>query len=173
MAEKTTRRMRRMSRAERRGKASMNLVSLMDVFTILVFFLLVNQGDTQNLPSPQKVQLPQSVSSKKPKETPVVVVTDTQVLVQGQVMANVDDVLNSKSIMIPALRDELVKIAAHGLGLSGSAKAEHKEVTIMGDRKIPFKLLKKIMTSCTGAGFETINLAVMQTSHSGDKKGSS
>ncbi len=172
MAQKTTRRMRRMTRAARRAKASMNLVSLMDVFTILVFFLLVNQGDTQNLPSPQKVQLPQSVSIKKPKETPVVVVSDTEIIIDGKAVATVDEVVNSKSIMIPALRAQLADIRAHALDLRGKEEA-HKEVTIMGDRKIPFKLLKKIMTSCTAAGFETINLAVLQHSHSDKKKESS
>jgi biopolymer transport protein TolR len=164
-----------MGRAARRARRTpgMNLVSLMDIFTILVFFLLVNSANTQNLPSPEQVKLPESISLKKPDETTVVMVTSTEILVQGKTVAIVDDVEHSKAILIPSVRDELLNVSSHALGISSKAKAAHKEVTIMGDREIPFKLLKKIMTSCTAAGFETINLAVIQKASQMKKKESS
>ena len=54
---KTTRRMKRMSR--NRVIAKMNLTSLMDVFTILVFFLLVNSGTPEVLETPKDMVLPE------------------------------------------------------------------------------------------------------------------
>ena len=168
---KTTRRMKRMARGKTKRMPGFNLVSLMDIFTILVFFLLVNTADTQDLPSPEKVQLPESVSEKKPEETAVVLITDTEVLVQNKLVALRADIETSKNIFVPEIRDELLLVTQRAVGISGKEKAAKKEVTIMGDRAIPFKLLKKIMSSCTAAGYETINLAVIQkaSQHKKDK----
>ena len=47
----------------------MNLVSLIDVFTILIFFLLSNTGGVETLASPRAVKLPESMSQQAPKET--------------------------------------------------------------------------------------------------------
>jgi biopolymer transport protein TolR len=159
---KTTRRMKRMTRSKARKMPGFNLVSLMDIFTILVFFLLVNSADTQDLPSPEQVKLPESVSEKKPEETAVVMITDTEILVQNKLVALRSDVETSKNIYVPAVRDELLLVTQRAVGITSKAKTAKKEVTIMGDRAIPFKLLKKIMSSCTAAGYETINLAVIQ-----------
>ena len=66
----------RQKRAERRSRnqtmVDMNLVSLIDVFTILIFFLLSNSGGVETLPSPKAVLLPESVAQKSPAETVVV-----------------------------------------------------------------------------------------------------
>jgi len=35
-------------------------------------------------------------------------------------------------------------------------------VTIMGDKEIPYSLLKKVMATCTSADYGKISLAVMQ-----------
>lgn len=159
-----TRRMKRMGRAKARAKRipGFNLVALMDIFTILVFFLLTNSAQTQDLPSPDQIKLPESISEKKPEETAVVLVTETQVLVQGKLVALRAEIAERNLPFVPAVRDELGRIAQSMIGLRSRKKSARKEVTIMADRRIPFKLLKKIMTSCTLAGYQTINLAVVQ-----------
>ena len=160
---KTTRRMQRMGRTAKRAKRmpGFNLVSLMDIFTILVFFLLVNSSDTQQLPSSESVKLPESVSENKPEDTAIVMVTDTEILVQGVTIALIEDVLASKSPIIGGVKDELTKVATRVVCVK-KKPGDKKEVTIMGDKQVPFKLLKKIMNSCTVAGYDTIYLAVVQ-----------
>ena len=56
-------RAKRMERRNVRGKKSvtLNLVSLMDIFTILVFFLLVNSGQVETLPNARDITLPESI----------------------------------------------------------------------------------------------------------------
>lgn len=161
---KETRRMKRMGRARQRAKRTpgFNLVALMDIFTILVFFLLTNSAQTQDLPSPEQVKLPESISEIKPEDTAVVLVTETQVLVQGKLVALRAEIVERNLPFVPAVRDELGRIIQSTTGFRTKQKRARKEVTIMGDRAIPFKLLKKIMTSCTLAGYQTINLAVVQ-----------
>ncbi len=161
---KETRRMKRMGRAKQRAKRipGFNLVALMDIFTILVFFLLTNSAQTQDLPNPDQIKLPQSISEIKPEETAVVLITETEVLVQGKLVALRSEISQMNLPFVPAVRDELGRLTQSTIRLSDAKKSVRKEVTIMGDRAIPFKLLKKIMNSCTLAGFQTINLAVVQ-----------
>ena len=52
-------RLERKASEQRRG-GTLNLVSLMDIFTILVFFLLVNSAAVEVLPTPQAMTLPNS-----------------------------------------------------------------------------------------------------------------
>ena len=81
MSLKMSHRAKRMDKMHRRNKSGgLNLVSLMDIFTILVFFLLVNSSSTQQLPSSKDIQLPKSVAEALPKETLVLVISNNDVL---------------------------------------------------------------------------------------------
>jgi biopolymer transport protein ExbD len=80
---KNSRRMKRMSRNKKTVKP-MNLTSLMDVFTILVFFLLVNSANTEVLETPKQITLPASVVEDKPRETVVIFISPEHVTVQGR-----------------------------------------------------------------------------------------
>ena len=91
---KASRRAKRMTRHHARTKrtASLNMVSLMDIFTILVFFLLVSSSSVQDLPNTKQIKLPESVSDQLPKETVVIVVGNEDIVVQGRKVASVVDV---------------------------------------------------------------------------------
>ena len=103
--------MRYMGRAARMGRhhqrhkrgATLNLVSLMDIFTILVFFLLLNSGDVQTLPNAKELALPQSIAEQRARETVVVVVTEHDLLVQGRVVASVPAIMARQELIIPEL----------------------------------------------------------------------
>jgi len=153
-----SRRIRRMSRS-RKKPTPMNLTSLMDVFTILVFFLLTNSASNEALEAPKSIELPSSVVETKPQETVVVLVTNENILVQGIVVANTADVINSKSIVVESIKKELLLQRSKAIGAKVS---EEPEVNLLPDQKIPFSLLKKIMSSCTSAGYSKISLAVIQ-----------
>lgn len=156
------RRIKRMTRAKRRKVPALNLVSMMDIFTILVFFLLVNQSSTEELPSPDIIKLPDSVAEQKPEQTIIVMITPDSILVQGQAVAAIDEVMAREDTVIPAVRDVLRAEAGSIISVSGAAAERNRQVTIMGDKQIPFKLLKKVMASCTAAGYQRISLAVQQ-----------
>ena len=140
----------------------MNLVSLMDIFTILVFFLLVNSSDGEVLPSAKSVELPESIAEEKPRETVVVMVTGREGLVQGKVVATVERLLKQPAGSSPELKQALEAINARALRRQAASGPASRVATIMGDREIPYRLLKKVMASCTAAGFGRISLAVLQ-----------
>jgi len=155
---------RRNRRAERKQRkvAGINLVSLMDIFTILVFFLLVNSADVETLSSDDSVKLPESVSEEKPRETILIVVNDKDILVQGRKIADVSSVLASNEQIINLLKEELEHHADRGEQVATEEKAFVGAVTIMGDKKIPYRLLKKIMVTCAESNFGNISLAVQK-----------
>jgi biopolymer transport protein ExbD len=153
--------MRRMSR--NRGKvAALNLTSLMDVFTILVFFLLVNSAATEVLETPKHITLPASVVEDKPRETVVIFISATEVIVQGESVVLVEDIIASNRQNIGPIGKRLAQLNAKVIGLSTKAVADSREVTILADKSVPFSVVKKVMSTCTGQGFERISLAVLQ-----------
>ena len=145
-----------------RGSSALNLVSLMDIFTILVFFLLVNSSDVQVLPNSKDVEMPESVAQEKPRETVVILVTDDDILIQGAAVASVADVMAQKGLVIETLKAALVSQTNRMLDREVAADIAGREVTIMGDKEIPYRLLKKVMATCTDADYGRISLAVMQ-----------
>jgi biopolymer transport protein ExbD len=159
-------RAKRMERRHTRGKlgGALNLVSLMDIFTILVFFLLVNSTDVEVLPNTKDVQLPESIAEEKARQTVVILIGDEDILVQGIHVARVDDVMRQSGNDIPALRQALLRQNDRVLREETKGDIAGREVTIMGDKDIPYRVLKKVMATCTGSDYGRISLAVMQKS---------
>jgi len=161
---KMSRRAKRMEKSHKRNKgASLNMVSLMDIFTILVFFLLVNSSDVQLTPN-EKVQLPESKANQVPQETLVVMVNDQQILVQGRLVATVDEVMAIKGNVIPALKEELEFQSGNSMVQRSEEELREvgRPVTIMGHKEIPYQLLKKIMFTCSKTNYSNISLAVLK-----------
>jgi biopolymer transport protein ExbD len=159
---KNTRRLKRMARTKRNRMGALNLTSLMDVFTILVLYLLVNQSAVEVVEPPKDIKLPDSVVEAKPKQTVVMMVSEQQILIQGNPVASYEEVLNNKSGVVESVRVTLRRLKDNVIGVNTEAVAKSNEVTIMAHRTVPFKVLKTLMSSCTSAGYSTISLAVNQ-----------
>ena len=150
--------------ARNNSVVALNLVSLIDNFTILVFFLLVNSSEVETLPNAKDLQLPESIAEKKAKETVVILIGEVDILVQGKPVAKVADVMATKGNDIPALRQALKSQNDRVLRREAQDEIEGREITIMGDRDIPYRLLKKVMATCTESDYGQISLAVLQKS---------
>ena len=152
---------RRQRQEKARRWPSLNLVALMDVFTILVFFFLVHSGDGAPEGHNKLVRLPESVANLEPRDTPIVMITRDNILLQGEPVVAVDTVMQASRGEIKALRTALqAQLAPDEPADAG------REVTIMGDKSIPFELLNRVMQTCTRAGYGSISLSVMQRSTS-------
>jgi biopolymer transport protein ExbD len=156
-----SRRMKRMGRNKRKV-SGLNLTPLMDVFTILVFFLLFHSSGGDILKTPKQIKLPDSVVEAKPRETVVIMVSPEVVLVQGEPVIGTPVLLKDNIGRVNEVADRLEQLERNIIGISTKTIAKSKEVTILADRTIPFKVLKKIMSTCTGSGYERISLAVIQ-----------
>lgn len=158
---RNSRRMKRMARNKKKISA-LNLTSLMDVFTILVFFLLFHSSGGEAVEAPKQIKLPDSVVETKPRETVVIMVSPEVVLVQGEAVLDTAELLASGTETADEITERLKQLERNIIGISTKTVAESKEVTILADKTIPFKALKKIMSTCTGSGYGRISLAVIQ-----------
>jgi biopolymer transport protein ExbD len=150
---------KRAARKARHGnQLDMNLVSLIDVFTILIFFLLSNSG-VETLPPTGTVHLPESTAQKTPKETLVVAVNGSEITVDGRKVADVAPLAAATNDLIPGLKAELDQLAARPVARAEDA-AKPRAVTIMGDKTIPYQLLRKVMATCAAADYTEVSFAV-------------
>jgi biopolymer transport protein TolR len=151
-------------RAERKARnqsgLDMNLVALIDIFTILIFFLMSSTG-IEVLTNARAVKLPVSTAEKAPRQTIVVAVSDTDIVVDGRKVASVAEANAIQGDLIPGLKAELDLLASRqvvGADKDGSSKA----VTIMGDKALPYSLLRKVMFTSARANFTEIAFAVQR-----------
>ena len=156
-----SRRMIRMERNNRKGTGlGLNLIPMMDVLCVLVFFLLFHSFNS-TLPDAQ-IALPDSVVETRPRETVAIVVSPDVVMLQGEPVISTPKLLDDGIGMVHELKDRLDQLGSKIIGASTKAATESLEITLLADKTIPFKVLKKIMSTCTASGYGKISLAVVQ-----------
>jgi biopolymer transport protein TolR len=150
-------------RAERKDRnktgLDMNLVSLIDIFTILIFFLMSSAAGVEVLAPAKSVSLPQSSADKTPRETLVITVSGPDILVAGRRVATVSEAMTTPGDLIVGLKDEL-DLQAKRVTIRAENQAQGKAVTIMGDKDIPYSLLRKVMVTAARAEFSEVSFAV-------------
>lgn len=149
------------ARKKKQGFATkLNLVSLMDIFTILVFFLLLNSGDSQNLENAKFVTLPNSVATSGMHGELMITVTEDTVMVGDEAVANVTDIMKAPHKNIKGLSEALAQYTEKKGELNGYEESNGLAVTIMGGQGVPYTLLKSVMATCNLQNFRDISLAV-------------
>jgi biopolymer transport protein TolR len=159
---KMSKRAKRMKRNHKRNaqKSTLNLTALMDIFTILVFFLMLNQNDSE-VQNNDAIQLPKSIAANELKDTIRILVTKDDVLVQGRPVIKMTELAKIEGDIIPELKKELDYLAARS-PLPTELRQQGWPITIMGDKGTPYSVLKRIMDTCAKAEFNNISLAVSQ-----------
>jgi biopolymer transport protein ExbD len=154
-------RAKRMAKHHRRmgNMGKLSLVSLMDIFTILVFFLLFNSSDVEVLSVDKAITLPESIATQKPDTTLLIKVNSEDLLVGTLAIAKISDVLVDTGSTIVALETEL-KYQASRRELTELEQTKGRAVTILGDQSVPYAVLKKIMTTSAANNYRDISLAV-------------
>ncbi|WP_372957327.1 ExbD/TolR family protein [Marinobacter sp.] len=164
-------RARRLRRHHRRTKnqGKLNLVSLMDIFTILVFFLMVNSSaDNQLISDNPEIVLPESTTQQTPEDAPTLIVTADNVLLNGRLIMTRGALEASESAIAGPLSQALAALEmpeVAGRGVTSGTRSEvayGRPVTILADQELPYAVLRKLKASCTDAGYSAISLAVTQ-----------
>jgi biopolymer transport protein ExbD len=147
--------------------SKLNLVALMDKFTILVFFLIVNQSEVRVLQSIEEIKLPVSIAEELPVENLVITIFEKTVLVQERAIwqSTSNDVgfaMEDNNEFLEALTAELNYQVSKRPELTESEQEKGRAVTIIGDVSIPYAVLKQIMAACADTGYRNMSLAVEQ-----------
>ena len=162
MKHKSPRAKRLMRRnARQSGQSKPNLVSMMDIFTILVFFLLVNSSTIEVLPNPKSLELPDSVAEERARETVILMVTKDEILVAGKPIMSVAAAEASEAAVLRELKYEL-NLSPTSYTDDGERRLTRGEINIMADKNTPYAVIKKVMATASDARFARISLAVMQ-----------
>jgi len=89
----------------------------------------------------------------------VIVVAGQDILVEGRKVTTVDEALATAGDEIAPLKAELALHSAKQV-VRAENKAQGKAVTIMGDKDIPYRLLRKVMATAARADFSDVSFAV-------------
>jgi biopolymer transport protein TolR len=144
-----------------RADAVLNLIPFIDILTVMVAFLLVYSTEVELIQNTKGVEVPQSIAQTSPRLSVVVMITKEDLFVQGERIATVADIRANPAPIIAALHDALKRPMLVGRELSARDLAA-REITIMGDKALPYDVLKKVMATCTDADYGRISLAVLQ-----------
>ncbi len=163
-----SRRLKRMERNNKNHYVRLNLIPMLDVLSVLVFFLLFHSfnGDMPE----QHLALPQSIVETKPRGTVAISVTPEAVLIQGEPVMKTALLYDDRVGTVREVTDRLAQIQRsinNDTGTKTLAENEAREITLLADKTIPFNVLKKIMTTCTASGYGKISLAVIQKASHG------
>jgi biopolymer transport protein TolR len=159
----TSRRAQRMAQHHLRHKADadLNLIPLIDILSTLVAFLLVYSTEVELIQNSKGIEIPMSIAQASPKESVVVMITKTDLFVQGERVGSVQEVRDSKDAIVGPLRAALLRPLLVGKEMTERDLAQ-REITIMADKTLPYEVLKKVMSTCTDADYGKVSLAVIQ-----------
>lgn len=149
-------------RQRRHGANHFALIPFIDMMTILVVFLLAHTAEVDILPNTKNIAIPQSISEQKPHPSVVVMVTKNSLFVDGQRIGNVAELVANSGSVIEPLKAALVAQKDRLLSSAQKSDVSKREVTIMGDKSMPYSVLKKIMMTCTDADYGKVSLAVVE-----------
>jgi biopolymer transport protein ExbD len=151
---------RHRTRSHHGAGGHMTLVPFIDILTIMVVFLLFNTSDVDVLPNNKNIQIPQSLSEKKPQPTVVIMVTKDDLLVDGRSVISIKDLVASPDAIVAPLKAALEAQADSVLKEAANTEVKEREVTILGDRNTPYSVMRKIMATATDANYGKVSLAV-------------
>jgi len=144
-----------------RADAELNLIPMIDILSVMVSFLLVYSTNVEVLQNDKAIEIPQSISEHQPRQTVVVMLTKDELFVQGEPIESVAEIQASSAAILEPLRTALKRPMLVGQEVTEKDLAE-REITLMGDKSLPYDVLKKVMATCTDADYGRISLAVLQ-----------
>ncbi len=156
-------RAKRMLQHQVRNKVDpqLNLIPMIDILSVMVSFLLVYAAEVEVVQNSKGIDIPQSISEQRPRQTVVVMLTKEDLFVQGERVASVNEVRASTDPIIAPLRAALKRPTLVGAAMTEKQIAE-REITVMADKTIPYEVLKKVMSTCTDADYGRLSFALLQ-----------
>lgn len=133
------------------------LTSLIDVMTILLVFLIKSFSVEGNLVTPSdNLALPISTSNVKPDPVTTIEISRNSLIAEGNVLAEHRSFVSSDSMVIPELLTWFTK-------RNGSQEQNNnREIMIQSDREVEFNIVKRVMYTCSRAGYSDFSVLVIE-----------
>ncbi|MCK5147092.1 biopolymer transporter ExbD [bacterium] len=152
---------RKKHRHEKR-EVRLQLTSMMDMFTIILVFLLKTYSTQGQLVNPSNdLTLPSSRIQTIPEMGLDVTVSNDWILVNNKPVVRTAAVLASEDYLIGSVQQEMLKYANEAEKMESQYGAVFSgKVTIQGDKNIPYRLLMRVMYTCGQAKHPNMRLVV-------------
>jgi biopolymer transport protein ExbD len=147
--------------AEMGEGGGLNVVNLIDMFVIIIIFLLKSYSASTeaNITISPKLSLPLSSTDKDLKEYVNVIVTRDEIMVEKKVVARIIngqiEGLAPNQLLIPSLYEELKKRydRIQEIQMYNPNVEFRGEVNLIAHKQIPFSIIKKVMYTAGQVGF--------------------
>ncbi len=156
---------RNLRRRRADATVKLNITSMVDMFTLMVVFLLKNYSAEGQLVTPAKnLTLPTSSVERMAREALSIKVSNTNIMVENNMVVDGNNyklILVQKDFMIQPLYDVLKKHSDAARKEAEMFKTEFSgKISIQGDTTIPYNVLTRVMYTCGQAGYPVMNLVV-------------
>lgn len=144
-------------------QVALKLTSMIDMFTILLVFLLKSySAEGQIMSVSPDLRLPESTAQKSPQTASIIAVTNDLIMLDGKQVSSVSQVIQSKTLEIPELKNALSQLRqlSERVGEISSDMGFSGKISIQADRDLPYLVIKKIMFTCGKIGYNDMLLAV-------------
>jgi biopolymer transport protein TolR len=158
-------------RVGEREEATLNLIPLIDIMSVMVAFLLVYSTEVEIVQNSKGVAIPQSTAEVRPKVSVVVMITKEQVFVQGEAVATMAQLEDTSTPVVESLRQVLQRPITGLNATARDATLAEQEITVLADKSLPYEIVKKVMATCTAVSYGKISLAVLQKESSAASDG--
>jgi len=145
-----------------RVDAELNLIPLIDILSVMVAFLLLYSAEVEVIQNSKGLEIPQSITEVQPKRSVVVMITKDQIFVQGEQVADLAELRGARTRLVEPLLEVLQRPLLAGDPAALDPELASREITVMGDKALPYEVVKRVMETCTAAGYGRISLAVLQ-----------
>lgn len=149
------------------GAADVILTPLIDMFVLLVVFLIMNFSATGELVTISKeIKLPKAKQTKTLERSPIIQISAATIAVEGIKVGDADELLKDADLRIPELTEKLQEMRKVE-EMMNPGKPFKAQVIINCDQDVDFKLVRKVMSAAAEAGYINFNYAVLQTGSAG------
>jgi biopolymer transport protein ExbD len=145
-----------------RVDAELNLIPLIDILSVMVAFLLLYSAEVEVIQNSRGVEIPQSTAEAQPKQSVVVMITKDQLFVQGELVASFAELRDTRTPLIEPLRLVLERPMLVDEGGAADPTLAAREITVVGDKSLPYEVVRRVMATCTAAAYGKISLAVLE-----------
>ena len=145
------------------GVADLLLTPLIDMFVILVVFLIMNFSASGELLNVSKdIELPKAKTVKEMERAPIIQISADTIAVEGYRVGDADEILRSADLTIKPLTDKLREVRRID-EMMHPGQPFKGQIILNCDRAIDFKLIRKVMVAAADAGYINFNYAVLKT----------
>ena len=148
-------------KAGRSVDVALNLTPMIDMFVVLVIFLLMTFSTSGEILFLQKdIELPKATQSDELEQAPVIIIGSGQVVIEGKLVGRMEDIADDENFEISDLSEVLNNLKKQYQQLHPNQTFPGK-INFQGNKDVSFRVLKKVMFTCSAVGYGNINFAVL------------